>query len=153
MSNKIEFSPAIPWVVPFDVQKRIQELRGYLDSKNPRYRSKQVVNIKAVIQLYEDGIIDGSKKVFIMEGKVVTEEETLKGGHAWAWIEVHSFKSLPRIHLTNRFKLQGMEYQFAEKHAYGHGAFNTYHEVRNQADCYKVRSCPTEHYSFSSHPS
>src|SRR4051794_11399761 len=88
MSDKIEFSPAIPWPEPFDVQKRIKELRSYLDPKNPRYRSKQVVNIKAVIQLYEDGIIDGSKKVFIMEGKVVTEEETLKGGHAWAWIEV-----------------------------------------------------------------
>jgi hypothetical protein len=133
MSDKIEFSPAIPWPEPFDVQKRIKELLSYLDPKNPLYRSKQVVNIKAVIQLYEDGIIDGSEEVWVMEGKVVTEEETLKGGHAWAWLEVHSFKSLPRIHLTNRFKLQGMEYQFAEKHAYGHRTFRDYHEVRNQA--------------------
>ena len=67
-----------------------------------------------------------------MEGKVVTEEEMFEGP-AWAWVEVHSFKSLPRTHLTNRFKLQGMEYQFAEKHAYGHGSFRDYHEVRNQA--------------------
>jgi hypothetical protein len=37
MSEPIEFSPAIPWVVPFDVQKRIQELRGYLDPKNHQY--------------------------------------------------------------------------------------------------------------------
>jgi hypothetical protein len=66
-----------------------------------------------------------------MEGKVVTEEEMLEGT-AWAWVEVHSFKSLPRTHLANGFKLQGMGYQFAENHAYGHGTFgNRYHEVRN----------------------
>jgi hypothetical protein len=134
MSNKIEFSPAIPWPAPFDVQKRIQELRGYLDPKNPRYEfEQQHVNIKAVIQLYEDGKIDGSEEVFIMEGKIVTEEEMLEGT-AWTWVEVYSFKSLPRTYLTNRFKLQGMGFEFAEKHAYGHGAFgNRYHEVRNQA--------------------
>jgi hypothetical protein len=39
-----------------------------------------------------------------MEGKVVTEEEMLEGD-AWAWVEVHSFTSLPRTHLTNGFKL------------------------------------------------
>src|SRR5438045_9626840 len=80
MSDKIEISPAIPWPAPFDVQKRIQKLRGYLDPKNPRYECEQQhVNIKAVIQLYEDGKIDGSEEVFIMEGKVVTEEEMLEG--------------------------------------------------------------------------
>jgi hypothetical protein len=89
MSNKIEFSPAIPWPAPFDVQKRIQELRGYLDPKHPWYECEQLVNIKAVIQLYEDKKIDGSEDVFIMEGKVVTEDETLEGT-AWAWVEVHS---------------------------------------------------------------
>jgi hypothetical protein len=135
MPDKIEFSPAIPWPAPFDVQKRIQELRGYLDPKNPRYEfEQQHINIKAVIQLYEDGIIDGSgEDVFIMEGKVVTEEEMLEGT-AWAWVEVHSFKSLPRTYLTNGFKLQGMGHEFAEKHTYGHGTFsNRFHEVRNQA--------------------
>src|SRR5271170_2228232 len=94
MSEPIEFSPAIPWVVPFDVQKRIQELRGYLDPKNPQYECEQQhVNIRAAIQLYKDGKIDGSENVCIMEGKVVTEQETFKGT-AWAWVEVHSFKSL-----------------------------------------------------------
>jgi hypothetical protein len=93
MSNKIEFSPAIPWVVPFDVQKRIQELRGYLDPKNPQYEPKeQHANIRAAIQLYEDGKIDGSGVVCIMEGKVVTEQEMFEGT-TWAWVEVHSFKS------------------------------------------------------------
>jgi hypothetical protein len=133
MSDKVEFSPAIPWPASFDVQKRIEKLRGYLDPEHPWYKSEQLVNIKAVIQLYEDGKIDGSKEVIVMEGKVVTEEE-MSEGDAWAWIEVHSFKSFLRTHLTNRFKLQGMEYQFAVKHAYGHGTFgNCYHEVRNQA--------------------
>jgi hypothetical protein len=79
MSDKVEFSPAIPWPAPFDVQKRIQELRGYLDPKNPRYEfEQQHVNIKAVIQPYEDGIIDGSEDVFVMEGKVVTNKRRWK---------------------------------------------------------------------------
>jgi hypothetical protein len=111
MSDKLKFSPAIPWPATFDVQERIKELRSYLDPKHPWYKSEQLVNIKAVIQLYEDGIIDGSEEAVIMEGKVVTEEEMLEGD-AWAWVEVHSFKPLLRTHLTNRFKLQGMEYEF-----------------------------------------
>jgi hypothetical protein len=99
--DKIEFSPAIPWPAPFDVQKRIQELRGCLDPKNPWYEfEQQHVNIKAVIKLYEDGILDGSGEVFIMQGKIVTEEEMLEA-NTWAWIEVYSFKCLPRIYLTN----------------------------------------------------
>jgi hypothetical protein len=121
MSNKIEFLPAIPWVEPFDVQKRIQELRGYLDPKNPQYECEQQhVNIRAAIQLYEDGKIDGSEEVFIMGGKVVTEQEMYKGT-TWTWVEVHSFKSLSRTHLTNGLKLQETCYEFAEKHAYGSG--------------------------------
>jgi hypothetical protein len=119
MPDKIEFSPAIGWPVPFDVQKRIQELRGYLDPKNPYYeREQQHVNIRAAIQLYEDGKIDGSEPVFIMEGKVITEQECYEGT-TWTWVEVHSFKSLSRTHLTNGYKLQETCYEFAEKHAYG----------------------------------
>jgi hypothetical protein len=96
MPDTTEFSPAIPWREPFDVQKRIQELRGYLDPKNPQYeRKEQHANIRAAIQLYEDGKIDGEEEVCIMEGKVVTKQEVFKGT-AWAWIEVHSFKSLPK---------------------------------------------------------
>jgi hypothetical protein len=134
MPDKIEFSPAIGWPVSFDVQKRIQELRGYLDPKNPQYECEQQhVNIRAAIQLYEDGKIDGSKEVFIMGGKVVTGQEMYKGT-TWTWVEVHSFKSLSRTHLTNGLKLQETCYEFAEKHAYGHGTFDRRHrEVRNQA--------------------
>jgi len=59
-----------------------------------------------------------------MEGKVVTREEMFKGS-AWAWGEVHSFKSLPsrRTHLTNGLKLQRMRYRLAQRFAYGHGPF------------------------------
>jgi len=105
MEATIEFSPAIPIPAPpFDIQKRIQELRGYLDPKNPDYQPEQQhTNIKAAIKLYEDGKIDGVKPVFIVDGKVVPEEEIYKGG-AWTWSE-------------------GTCYQFAEKHAYGHGPY------------------------------
>jgi len=38
MANKIEFSPAIPIPLVFDVQKRIQELRGYPDPNDPQFQ-------------------------------------------------------------------------------------------------------------------
>jgi hypothetical protein len=145
MPDKIEFSPAIGWPVSFDVQKRIQELRGYLDPKNPQYECEQQhVNIRAAIQLYEDGKIDGSEEVFIMGGKVVTEQEMYKGT-TWTWVEVHSFKSLSKTYLTNGLKLQETCYEFAEKHAYGHGTFGRrHHEVRNQA----VFSAPHLNFAY-----
>ena len=110
----MEFSPAIPIPAPpFDIQKRIQELRGYLDPKNPDYQPEQQhTNIKAAIKLYEDGKIDGVKPVFIVDGKVVPEEESFT--RKWSWDE-------------------GMWYQYAQnaqKHAYGHGPFGAdFHEV------------------------
>jgi hypothetical protein len=94
MANTIEFSPAIPLPAVFDVKERIQQLRSYLDPKNPQYQPEQQhVNIKAAIKLYEDGKIDGSQEVYIREGKIVTEQEVFKGT-GWAWFEVHSFKFL-----------------------------------------------------------
>jgi len=66
--------------VPFDVHKRIQELRGYLDPNNPDYQPKQQhINIKAAIKLYEEGKIDGTEKVYIKDGKIVPREEVFKG--------------------------------------------------------------------------
>jgi hypothetical protein len=105
------FSPAIPLPKPFDVKQRIQELRGYLDPKDPFYQPKQQhTNIKAAIKLYEDGKIDGVEEVFIKDGKLVPEEETFKGG-SWSWNE-------------------GVCHQYAQKHADDHGTFGTsYHEA------------------------
>jgi hypothetical protein len=98
MANKIEFSPAMPLPPVFDVQERIKQLLGYLDPKNPQYeREEQHVNIEAAIKLYEDGKIDGLQHVYIMEGKIVTQQEVFKKGMAWAWFEVYSFKFLASI--------------------------------------------------------
>ena len=48
--------PAIPNNPPFDVRKRIEELRSYLYPNNPYYEpERQHVNIKPAIKLYEDG--------------------------------------------------------------------------------------------------
>jgi hypothetical protein len=105
MEATTEFSPAIPFPEPFDVQKRIQELRGYLDPKNPDYQPEQQhTNIKAVIKLYEDGKFNGEGEVFVMDGKLVSEKETFTG-KSWSWSE-------------------GVCYQFvqAQKEAYGHVA-------------------------------
>ena len=54
--SKIKFSPACPMPVPFDVQKRLQELRSFLDPNNPNYQPEnQHYNIKVAIKLYEEG--------------------------------------------------------------------------------------------------
>jgi hypothetical protein len=89
-----EFSPAIPIPAePLDVQERIQQLRGYLDPKNPDYQpERQHINIKAVIKLYEDGKIDGVEPVFIMNGKIVPEKEIFKGPScSWSEGEWHQY--------------------------------------------------------------
>jgi hypothetical protein len=81
MEATIEFAPAIPFPRSFDVQKCIQELRGYLDPNNPNYQPEQQhTNIKAAIKLYEDGKIDGVEQVFIKDGKLVPKQEIFKGG-------------------------------------------------------------------------
>ena len=110
MESTIEFSPAIPFPAPFDVQKRIQELRGYLDPNNPHYQPEQQhTNIEAAIKLYEDGKINGVEQVFIMDGKVVSKKEIF-ARKAWSWSE-------------------GRFYQLAQKHTY-HGPFGVNsHEV------------------------
>src|SRR5438045_9494422 len=54
MEATIKFSPAIPIPLPFDVQKRIQELRSYLDPTDPNYQPEyQNINIRAAIKLNE----------------------------------------------------------------------------------------------------
>jgi hypothetical protein len=105
MDATIEFPSAILFPTPFDVQKRIQQLRGYLDPNDPTHQPEQQhTNIKAAIKLYEDGKIDGVEQVFIKDGKLVPKAEIYKGG-AWCWNE-------------------GKWHQFAQKHAYGHGPFS-----------------------------
>ena len=109
--SKIKWSPATPINPPFDVQKRIKELRSYLDPNNPdREPERQHVNIRAVIKLYEDGKIDGIKPVSVMNGKIVSREEIFKEP-SWFWTE-------------------RMLYQRSQKHAYGQGPFDRgFHKV------------------------
>ena len=59
MDVTVEFSLAMPLPQPPDIQKRIQELSGYLDPNNPNYQPEQHTNIKAAIKLYQDGKVDG----------------------------------------------------------------------------------------------
>jgi hypothetical protein len=110
MEATIEFSPAIPIPIFVDVQKRIQELRSYLDPNNPHYQPEQQhTNIKAAIKLYEDGKIDGVEQVYIKDGKIVPKKEIFKGG-SWSWNEgvwyqraqKHSSTSLATMTTTNR---------------------------------------------------
>jgi hypothetical protein len=53
------------------------------------------MNIKAVIQLYEEKKIDGFKKVWVMDGKVVTEEEARESPESWIWEEVRFLEFIP----------------------------------------------------------
>jgi hypothetical protein len=111
--SKIQFSPAVPMPVPFDVKERIQQLRNFLDPNHPHYQlvpEYQHVNIKAIIKLYEEGKIDGTQKVYLKDGKIVPREEAFKGPSAPA--------------------CEGMFYQLAQKHSYGNGPFGVgFHEV------------------------
>ena len=96
--SKIEFAPAFPLPLPFDVKKRIQQLRSFLEPNNPHFAPEyQHTNIKVAIKLYEEGKIDGTEKVSIKDGNIVTREEAFKGPTA--------------------FMYEGRGYQFAEKHA------------------------------------
>jgi hypothetical protein len=109
--SKIKFLPAIPMPLPFDVQKRIEELRSYLDPNNPNHQPEyQYTNIKAAIKLYEEGKIDGMERVYIKDGEIVPREEAVKG--------------------PSPVFGEGRCHQLAEKHAYGHGPFGAnFHEV------------------------
>jgi hypothetical protein len=87
-TKKVEFSPAIPFPRAFDVQGHIKVLRDSLDPKHPLYQPEQQhVNIKALIKLYEDKKLDGIQEVWLVEGKVVTEEEA-RNHTGWVWEEV-----------------------------------------------------------------
>jgi hypothetical protein len=68
----------IPLVEPFNIQKRIEELRSYLDPKELQ-PERQHTNIRAAIKLYENGQIDGTEQVFIKDGKIVTKKEIFEG--------------------------------------------------------------------------
>ncbi|KAH8593170.1 hypothetical protein B0O99DRAFT_628286, partial [Bisporella sp. PMI_857] len=77
--SKIKFDPGfIP--PPLDIKKRLEQLRGYLDPNDPWYQPEyQHTNIRAIIKLYEEGLIDGSQHVYVQDGKLVSREQSFKG--------------------------------------------------------------------------
>ncbi|KIN01386.1 hypothetical protein OIDMADRAFT_180208 [Oidiodendron maius Zn] len=86
-TKQVKFSPAIPIPQVFDVQGHIQVLRDCLDPKHPLYQPEQQhINIEALIKLYEDKKLDGIQEVWLVEGKVVTEEEA-RNHTGWVWEE------------------------------------------------------------------
>jgi len=110
--SKIKFDPGrLP--PPIDVKKRLEQLRGYLDPNDPWYQPEyQHINIRVIIKLYEEGLIDGSQYVYVQDGKLVSREQSLKG---------------PSPGLT-----EGVFHQYSQKTSYGHGPFgNNFHEVSN----------------------
>jgi hypothetical protein len=63
MASQIRFSPGIPLPRVFDVE----------EPGNPMYQPEpQHVNIRAAIQLYKEGKIDGVNTVHIMNGKIAS---------------------------------------------------------------------------------
>lgn len=74
-TNHIKFLPIISIPLVFDMQRHIQEPYSFLELNHPLYQPKQVINIKAVIRLYEEKEIDSTQQAWVIEGKLVIEEE------------------------------------------------------------------------------
>ena len=88
MSSTLQFSPAVPMPLQFDVRERIRELRQCLDPYDPWYQPEgQHDNIKTVIKLHEAGAIGPSDFVYVSEGKVITKEQ-YQAATTWRFAEV-----------------------------------------------------------------
>ena len=74
--------------IQFDRSARLDQLRGFLNPDDPRYeREGQHTNIRALIELYEEKVLDGTQTVYICEGKIITREE-FERATTWCLIEV-----------------------------------------------------------------
>ncbi|KAI9862715.1 MAG: hypothetical protein M1813_004211 [Trichoglossum hirsutum] len=90
-TSQITFAPAFPMPFVFDVEERLQQLHSYLEPGNPMYQPEpQHINIKAAINLYKEGKIDGLQRVYIMNGEVSTEEAALNA-MTWVWTEDYDY--------------------------------------------------------------
>lgn len=106
----------IPLPSIFDPNARISFLQSLLIETNPKYQHpRQHENIKAAISMYESGVLNGSNKVFIAGGKIVSKEEALECGLP-VWGEVSATLSL---NLNRPLPVQGGSFhQFAQKASY-----------------------------------
>lgn len=105
MSSQKEriFSPVIPIPRVFDRQKRIAELKDYL---NVDHHKPQHDNLKKIIELYESGEkMDHFTSVWVKDGKVVTQEQALATmGSGSLWVEVSSGIICHELLLTSEFR-------------------------------------------------
>ncbi|MCJ1333913.1 hypothetical protein MMC10_010619 [Thelotrema lepadinum] len=72
-----ESSIPIPYL-PITPQDRIDVLKRALDPEDSIYLPHQKSNIEALISMYERGEVHVDQKLWVMEGRLVTEEEYLK---------------------------------------------------------------------------
>lgn len=86
MEQKPQWDKLVPIPYVFDTKGRIAHLKTTLGSNNPRF-AKQVANINAVIAMYENGY-DGSKKIFLIEGREVGSLQEALFHEGPVWIEV-----------------------------------------------------------------
>lgn len=92
----IKFMPAVPFPDPFVPEKRIKQLRQYLDEKHESYQPPaQHANITTVIKSYEEGVIDGTARTFFVNGNIVSEDEAYQGnGHVWIEVKIQMLFAL-----------------------------------------------------------
>ncbi|KAI9793204.1 MAG: hypothetical protein M1816_000625 [Peltula sp. TS41687] len=61
---------------PFSVENRIQELEKMLEEKENQHIIRQKENIKLLIQLYKDGVINGSSgRTVVQNGRVINIDD------------------------------------------------------------------------------
>lgn len=83
MEQRPQLDKLVPIPYVSDTKERIAILQSILGSNEPGF-AKQGANINAVIALYENGY-DGSKKIYLIDGKQVgsLEEALLHEGPVW----------------------------------------------------------------------
>ena len=97
MSAPIQFQPSIPHPrPPITKEVRIQKLKDLLkkekeEEKNPpkfHFLQSQVINIEKLITMYENDEILLGQEVWLINGRVVKEEDKDQEGEGPRWHEV-----------------------------------------------------------------
>lgn len=86
MEQKPQWDKSVPILYVFDTKRCIAHLKTILGSNISRL-IKQVANINAVITIYENRY-DGTKKIFLIEGKEVDSLQEALLDEGPIWIEV-----------------------------------------------------------------
>ncbi|KIN06961.1 hypothetical protein OIDMADRAFT_174054 [Oidiodendron maius Zn] len=123
MSAPILFQPSMPQPrPPITKEVRIEKLKELLkkvkeeEKTPPKYHflQSQAVNIEKLISMYENDEIKLGQDAWLINGRVVKEEDKDQEGEGPRWHE----------HGADQYY-----HQMAQKHAYGHGPYPTSHEI------------------------